>query len=1664
MEKRLGAYGKKFIVILIIFSMLLLNGGPILTNISFAAEDAESNVEVNGYFSGEGMENTNSLICDVNNQTIKINFDISVKGEGYLKNGAIKLGNDLNFIVNPDESTSIRDGQLRLPEVNNTANLNVSIPISFESKKNFKIEDLSKTNTIIFKGEYIDSENIIHPIEKEVNLDLTWTETTSSNVKYELIKNLDFEKDGVKGKILQTKINLSANTENNLPIKSTELVVDIPMAEGLELAETTVDVSKLSFTQGKEDYNTDFTKANYRVENGKVIISVNNNEVDGLVNKTIGEDSYILTFIYNGEINTSVNAVSVATVKINNFGGNEETVTGEMSCDLYESIGETVQYFKENKETPISKGYLVANSNQEKYEITYVEKDILNVNRADLVTGLEIVDVDEYFTNENETTKYDLNESIAYKKTEFSRENLLNILGENGKVEILNMSDEVIGTVTLDMETEDGMYVVEYGDLISAIKLRFSAPISDGNITVVSTKSIKKLDYSRETIRNFSKLISHSQGYATYEGDIKTDLELVETSIGVSTTQSSATLEMIPTELSTTSLNEDVTFMIKLNNNSDESDLYENPVFEVKLPQAIRGVNVKNIDLFYANGELAVAGVETFLGGDNQIIRVALSGLQSSYNVNKETNGTVISLSADITLDEMTGNMTEAIEMNYYNEGSAQYTNEKDWSMFIDNSDIAYLKNGYDAINVSYKGPEGLVNGQTTETKEEQEEQPVENNEENEENNEEDQNNNNKVVSLNQGAESDLLEEGVEAKLATMYISVLNNTARNYNNFKILGRIPFIGNKEITTGKDLGTTVDTILDTVITSSYSDVPYTVYYSENGEATDDLYDENNGWVTDFYKGGAVKSYLIVLNEEYVLERNGKLEFTYDYVIPANLQAGDAFYGTYATYFTETSTQLSTKSSADKIGYEIESKTDIQATINLVKDIKELSETEYEILLTNNSDVDAKNVVVNLEVPMEFMANNSNSLSISKTDTTKTVTLEEVDVPAHSEKIIKASFYVRKFNAEEVSVKVLGNVEGKNLNTSVAIESVENPVEKTKIEVTDNYYSSLMVAGSEYKNDFYIRNVSNEDYHNLTITKKLDDSFEFRASEIRGTVYNAEAREAIYAEYMTNEDGSTNPEVMEEMYNKIDAIEKKDLQVSETYDRNTNTITWTIEEFKYGDTLKVDYSLFIKTKAGAEGINIKPIETTYDLNDGKTVLTSKNDIKFNQSDVNVQMINANEIGYGNQGEEVVYMWEITNNNPYAITDCAITPNISEDADITLLRLERPNIQKDYHADSTRHVLTTLEPNETARFIMKTKIKKYITSEQVNASIDVKYDDTYKDKLEAVTVLENKINTGNQMCGTAYIDNNSNQMFDDGDTVLSGVIANLYNSETNELVASQITDIQGRYEFKNLDNSIYYVKFNYDSTQYAISAEKNLTTNNASILNLNNGTVTDNITIAEKSVSGVDVPLQNDNIFDMKLDAQVEKITVQNSAEKSEYVPENKDLGKVDIDPDLVSDTKVFIEYKVIVKNQGTIPGKVTKIVDYTTDGIEFDSTLNSDWYVEADGNIATISLKNDEIQPGESRELKLVLAKKLTEDSTGIVYNSFEIAGATNDKGMTDIDSVPGNKLNEDDLAMANTIIGVKTGMTARKATTVALYIVLAILVIILLYRYIDRRRLV
>jgi hypothetical protein len=231
---------------------------------------------------------------------------------------------------------------------------------------------------------------------------------------------------------------------------------------------------------------------------------------------------------------------------------------------------------------------------------------------------------------------------------------------------------------------------------------------------------------------------------------------------------------------------------------------------------------------------------------------------------------------------------------------------------------------------------------------------------------------------------------------------------------------------------------------------------------------------------------------------------------------------------------------------------------------------------------------------------------------------------------------------------------------------------------------------------------------------------------------------------------------------------------------------------------------------------------------------------------------------------------------------------------------------------------------------------------------------------------------------------------------------------------------------------------------------------------MNINDNYMTDNISIDNKSVGSVDLQLSDEDIFDMKIDSAVEKITVQNNAESNTFDQNRTKLAKIDIDPKLVDGSKVLVEYKITVTNQGTIPGKINKIADYITQGMEFDSSLNPDWYLGNDGNVYTRVLADENINPNEEKELKLVLIKNMTENNTGLVHNIVEIVDAINDKGITDIDSTPGNRLDEDDLSYADAIIGVSTGLPIGAFPIIIVSIVILIPVSVLVWRIIEKRR--
>ena len=69
---------------------------------------------------------------------------------------------------------------------------------------------------------------------------------------------------------------------------------------------------------------------------------------------------------------------------------------------------------------------------------------------------------------------------------------------------------------------------------------------------------------------------------------------------------------------------------------------------------------------------------------------------------------------------------------------------------------------------------------------------------------------------------------------------------------------------------------------------------------------------------------------------------------------------------------------------------------------------------------------------------------------------------------------------------------------------------------------------------------------------------------------------------------------------------------------------------------------------------------------------------------------------------------------------------------------------------------------------------------------------------------------------------------------------------------------------------------------------------------------------------------------------------------------------------------------------------------------------------------------------IQPGETKEVKLILTKKMNDTSSLMINNRAEIQDSISEQSLTDKDSAAGNNAQgEDDIGLADVIITIQTG---------------------------------
>ena len=335
----------------------------------------------------------------------------------------------------------------------------------------------------------------------------------------------------------------------------------------------------------------------------------------------------------------------------------------------------------------------------------------------------------------------------------------------------------------------------------------------------------------------------------------------------------------------------------------------------------------------------------------------------------------------------------------------------------------------------------------------------------------------------------------------------------------------------------------------------------------------------------------------------------------------------------------------------------------------------------------------------------------------------------------------------------------------------------------------------------------------------------------------------------------------------------------------------------------------------------------------------------------------------------------------------------------------------------------------------------------------------DADKDDIEIVYTYK--------VSGKAWIDKNKDGIYSNEEAPMSGVGVSIYGVTNNSvdiehMYGSTKTDKFGKYEFTNLPVGKYIVVFGYDSNMYTVTKYQNVkakSNENSDAINKdlyetgNNVGITDIIDLDNKSVENIDIGLVQINDFDMELEKYIVSTTVTNSKGKTKQSYDEDDLVKLEINSKMFEDSIVEIEYKMVLKNTGELTGYANRIIDYKPDELGFDESKNKDWKLLEDGRLVYTGLMEKPLKPGTTHEIPLVLTMKIEDTNARNVVNNAEILELTNDRGFQDIDSVTGNKLEqEDDYGSVALLITVSTGrMVNYTLVIISIILIIGVLII-------------
>ena len=318
----------------------------------------------------------------------------------------------------------------------------------------------------------------------------------------------------------------------------------------------------------------------------------------------------------------------------------------------------------------------------------------------------------------------------------------------------------------------------------------------------------------------------------------------------------------------------------------------------------------------------------------------------------------------------------------------------------------------------------------------------------------------------------------------------------------------------------------------------------------------------------------------------------------------------------------------------------------------------------------------------------------------------------------------------------------------------------------------------------------------------------------------------------------------------------------------------------------------------------------------------------------------------------------------------------------------------------------------------------------------------------------------------GCVWNDKNKNGIKDNDEEKISGITVKLFNSETNSIVVNkkgetckQTTDLSGTYKFKNIEKGKYLVLFEFDNNNYKItryqkenvdkSIDSDVVLKNVNIDGKEQDVgVTDIIEVTDSNVENIDMGLIKNEKFDLSLTKLITKINVNKNGKTEEKNLTDTQLSKIEIRSKDVGKTNITVEYKFLIKNEGEVSGFLSELIDYIPDGFTINQQSTNTWTKNSKGYIQTNKLSNEEIKPGETKEVTLLLDKNIDNNSMGTITNKAQISKTLNAQGEKDNN-------NENDSSEAKLIVSVSTGI--KTVLFILLIVIITIFLMVIIFKF-------